>query len=351
MRDESAGISSSLIPHPSSLRSAEEVLRQCLEPVILELFGGVPACGSSAIAAIHRKRFNLSTSYDTYIVTVHLTSGDEVKVFLKDFGVTVRPKDGAKQRREREICVYRELFADANLGTPRYYGSVLDESEGQLWLLLEYVEGTPVGYLDIGESWARAAGALGRLHGHFAEHSSGLCERDFLLHHQPSFFWSRAERAVRCVEQIAPQRAGQLTGILDGYDPIVAMMTSQPPTLLHGGCRTSNILVKVTSDPSRVCIIDWEEAAYGSPVFDLAYLLDGIEFPTLDPLLDAYRQEALAYSISLPPKEDTKYLMDCFRLHMILDMLSRAVIKGYAERDVAKLLGIGSHLSSIVSRR
>src|SRR2546428_8607473 len=197
MRDEKkTGPTSSLIPHPSSLQGAdEEVLRQCLEPVILELFGR-----RSTIAVIHWRRFDLSTSYDTYIVTVHLTSGNEVKVFLKDFGVTVRPKDGAKQRREREICVYRELFADANLGTPRYYGSVLDAGarssardegrgmrdeerplliphpsslippEGRFWLLLEYVDGTPVGYLDIGESWARAAGALGRLHGHFAEH-------------------------------------------------------------------------------------------------------------------------------------------------------------------------------------
>ena len=83
-------------------------------------------------------------------------------------------------------------------------------------------------------------------------------------------------------------------------------MTSHPPTLIRMGLPAANILVKVASDPSRVCIIDWEEAAFGSPLYDVAYLLDGIEPPTLDRLLDAYRQEALAFDISLPPKEENE---------------------------------------------
>jgi aminoglycoside phosphotransferase (APT) family kinase protein len=126
-------------------------------------------------------------------------------------------------------------------------------------------------------------------------------------------------------------------------------MASQPPTLLHGGCRPTNILVKVASDPSRVCIIDWEEAAFGSPLYDVAYLLDGFEPPTLDRLLDAYRQEALAFDISLPPKEDMKYIVNCFRLHMVMNSLSQAALKGYKEKGIVKLLDIGKHLSHVVT--
>src|SRR5215211_6514420 len=101
----------------------EEVLRQCLEPAIAELLGGRPT-----IAAIRHARFDLATSYDARVVTVGLNGGQTLRVFVKDFGFTVRPKDGPRERREREVGVYRDLLRNgAELGTARYYGSVLDE--------------------------------------------------------------------------------------------------------------------------------------------------------------------------------------------------------------------------------
>src|SRR5207248_1649161 len=100
--------------------------------------------------------------------------------------------------------------------------------------------------------------------------------------HDAEFFWSRAEQALRDVTRIAPRLAEELADIVSGYAPVVERMTDQPRTLLHGGCRPSNILVKVASDPARVCILDWEEAGCGAPLYDLAYLLDGIEPPILD---------------------------------------------------------------------
>jgi aminoglycoside phosphotransferase (APT) family kinase protein len=145
------------------------------------------------------------------------------------------------------------------------------------------------------------------------------------------------------VAQIAPHLAGELGRIVDRYGPVVELMAGQPRTLLHGGCRSTNILVRVASDPARVCIIDWEEAAYGPPLLDLAYLLDGIEPPTLDPILDAYVAEARADD--LPPRREMKAVIDCFRLHMTLTMLGQAVLKGYKEKDVAKLLAIATRLS------
>jgi hypothetical protein len=321
----------------------EEVLRQCLGATLPEVLGR-----PCAIAALRQRRFDLATSYNAQVVEVRLDTGDEVKVFLKDYGFTVRPKDGPKQRREREVEVYRELLAGSGLGTPRYYGSVLDEPRGRLWLLLELVDGTPVGYLDVAGYWAPAAARLGRLHGHFAGQADRLRGCDFLVRHDDSFFWSRVDRAGHCVARLAPHLAGDLGRIVGRYGPVVERMAGQPRTLVHGGCRSTNILVQVTSDPARVCILDWEEAAYGPPLLDLAYLLDGIEPPTLDPLLDAYVAEARVYDLPLPPRRDMKYVIDCFRLHMTLTMLGQAVLKGYKEKDVAKLLAIAGRLSDAV---
>jgi hypothetical protein len=320
----------------------ENTLRERLEPMIPAMLGG-----GKGIRGIRLSRFKLSTSYNTYIVTVQLINGDEFKVFLKDFGFSVRPKDSPKQRRERELRVYQDLLAEAEIGTARYYGSILDESQGQFWLLLEFVDGAPVGYCNI-EYWAPAAGGLGRMHGYFAQQGARLSACDFLIRHNADFFWSITELALQNVSQISPHLVDRLANIVGHYAPIVAVMTSQPPTLLHGGCRPTNILIKVASDPSRVCIIDWEEAGFGAPLYDVAYLLDGIEPPILDRLLDAYRQEALAYDLPLPPKEKMKYMVDCFRLQMVMNSLSQAVLKGYKEKGVAKLLDIGDRLSRIV---
>jgi|SRR5262245_4421511 len=323
----------------------EEMLREGLECMIPAIFGGAPA-----ISSIRCTPFKLSTSYNTYLVTVQLITGNEINLFLKDFGFSVRPKDDPKQRRERELRVYQDLLTETELGTARYYGSILDESQGRFWLLLEYVDGTPVGYCNL-EDWAPAAGGLGRMHGYFAQQYNRLRACDFLIHRNADYFWSNVELALHNVLQVSPHLVDRLTNIINHYAPIVEIMTGQPPTLLHGGCRSTNILIKVASDPSRVCIIDWEEAGFGAPLYDVAYLLDGIEPPTLDQLLDVYRQEALAYNLPLPPKEDMKYVVDCFRLQMVMNMLGQAVIKGYKEKGVAKLLDLGDHLSSIVTRQ
>src|SRR5262249_4854153 len=154
------------------------------------------------------------------------------------------------------------------------------------------------------------------------------------------FFWSKTELALRGVGQIAPHLGDRLAAVVNRYGPVVAVMTGQPLTLVHGGCRPSNILVRVASDPSRVLLLDWEEAEVGAPLFDVAYLLAASDPPALDRFLDAYRRGASAYGLALPPPREMKYLVDCFRLHMTLNSLSQAVLKGYKERDVAKLLAI-----------
>jgi aminoglycoside phosphotransferase (APT) family kinase protein len=325
-------------------RTDEDVLSRCLARAVPDLVSS-----PSAVTAVRWARFNLSTSYDTYLITVELISGGRLKVFLKDFGVSVRPKDSSRQRRERELRVYRDLLADSGLGTARYYGAVVDESRGRLWLLLEFVDGTPVGYCDL-EHWPAAAEALGRMHGAFARQGDRLRACDFLIRHDDAFFWSKSELALKDVGQIAPHFVGRLAALVSRYAPVVAAMTAQPSTLVHGGCRPSNILVQVASDPSRVCILDWEEAAVGAPLFDVAYLLDGVERPALDRCLGAYRRGAAAHGLALPAPGEMEYIVDCFRLHMTINSLSQAVLKGYKVGDVAKLLAIAERFHDKVRR-
>jgi hypothetical protein len=302
----------------------------------------------NAIERVRRDPFKLSTSYDTSIVTVGMTDGSERKVFLKDFGFSARPKGARRERRERERRAYEELLPGTGIGCARYFGSVWDDARERHWLLLEFVDGTPVGYCDL-SCWGPAAAGLGRMHGSFAGRVDELTACEFLIRHDADFFRAGAESALHGVGRVAPHLLARLRPLVWLYESLVPAMTDQPPTLLHGGCRSTNILIRIASDRSRVCILDWEEAGFGPPLLDVAYLLDGIEPPTLGPLLEAYRREATAYGLTLPPPGEMEYLVQAFRLHVVIHSLGECVLKRFTQRGIGKLLDLGERIGSALS--
>src|SRR5918911_5089214 len=224
-------------------RADEDALRQCVEGIVRDRCGG-----RSAIVGIHRQRFAHATSYPCEVVSVKLATGEELKIFLKNFGTSQLPKDGLPQRRERELRVYRDLLTEADLGTATYYGSVWEESHGRFWLLLELVPGMPLRVYDV-DSCVAAAGWLGRMQRYFAQQTAGLRACDGLLRHDARFFWSKAERALQAVSHISPPLAGRLAHIVNRYDKLVEVMANQPLTLVHGSYRPPNIMVTVGSTP------------------------------------------------------------------------------------------------------
>ena len=122
----------------------ESTLRGCLEEIVAERFGS-----GACIAGIERARFPHLGSYDCDSVTVELAGGGRLALFLKDFGFSRLSKDDRELRRVRELRVYRDLLAHADLGTPRYYGSLWDESRARFWLILERVDGAVVEHVDV----------------------------------------------------------------------------------------------------------------------------------------------------------------------------------------------------------
>ena len=315
----------------------QDVLRRCVEQIARNVVGRSPA-----IIGIDRVLSNFSSSYATDIIRVRLDTGADFRIFLKDFGVSQLSKDGKELRRDRELCVYRDLLADAGLGTATYYGSVWDEPAGRFWLLLELVSGKEVRSCGI-EHWIEAAGWLGRLHRHFERYAHRLKDLPALLRHDVDFFRSKAAMAVRDVSHISPRLAGRLRVIVERYEPLCELMASQPGTLVHGAYRPSNILVNTDAAPVRMCAVDWELASCGSPMYDLATWTDGFKPPVLELLFDAYRQWA-----PLPDKKELAFVLGCFRLHRVMNWLSRSLEKQFAEAQVEKLVSIGERLDAQV---
>jgi Phosphotransferase enzyme family len=322
---------------------AQEVLRACLEPIVAKIFADRPA----RIDSIERKRSEFSSFYASDIITVRLASGDGFKVFLKDFGSFDHVKDTMKERREREVLVYRDILLDAGLETARYYGSVRDETSGRFWLLLEFVEGLPISHLEF-EDWVPAAGWLGRMYGYFSKHPELWENCDALMRHDAEFFQSTALQALRSVTDFSPEFGRRLDPIVGRYDKAVAVMTSQPQTFVHGTYRPAQIIIDKSREPARICPVDFEKAAVGASFYDLTFLVDGFDPPRLKQLFEAYRAEAARSGVSVPEDEEMKRVVDCFRLHRVMSWLSLSLARGYAPNAIHKLMHMAEDVAGLV---
>src|SRR5262249_14124690 len=323
-------------------RTDEDLLRRSLEGIVAEAYGP-----QARVAATEQRRSNASSSYAADVVTVRLASGEEFRLFLKDFGHSQFPKDDLDRQRDRELRVYRDLLGPAELGAARYYGSVWDGSQGRFWLFLEFVEGTPVEYCAF-DDWVRAAAWLGRLHGRFAGQADRLGACDFLLRHDADFFRSQARQALEGVSQCWPPLARRLAEVLKRFGPCVEILVRQPLTLVHGSYNPRNILAGARADPAGVCPVDWEKAALGSALYDLAFLSYGFEPPRLDRLIGAYCDEALAHDVALADGGQVRFALDCFRLYRALKTLCRAQSRTLPEHKAARKVEEAERLTALV---
>jgi aminoglycoside phosphotransferase (APT) family kinase protein len=320
---------------PPPARS-EAKLRRLLESEVLPR-----ACGTGAsIADLRSAPSPSATSYAAQVVTARLSDGATLRMFLKDFGASRLFKDEAGDRRARELHVYRDLLRDAELDTPAYYGAVWGEEHERFWMVVEFVDGVPVADCEF-DSWPAASAWLARMQGLYARDPGRFERSRLLIRHDADLFASRAERALSSARRISARAARRLRGILSGYDDLVALMADQPSTFVHGSYRPENVLIDEPSRPARICVVDWELAAIGSPLYDLARLCDGYRGARLDRLLDSYGREAAAHGVPVPNRERTVEVLDCFSLQRVVNAIGHALEKGRTRRQVSGWLGYG----------
>ena len=324
-------------------RPDEQVLRECMEDLVARHFPG----RAPAISSVERKRSQYSSFYASDVITVTLESGEQVKVFLKDFGSFHHPKDTMKERREREVVVYRDLLDGAGLDTARYYGSVRDEADGRFWLLLEFVEGVPVRHLDF-EAWLPAVAWLGRMYGYFVARPELWRDCAALVRHDAAIFESTAEQALKSVAEYSRDLGRRLDQVVSRYHKAVAVMTAQSPTLVHGTFRPAQIIADDPHHPRRICPVDWEKAAIGASLYDLTFIVDGFDAPRLHRLFEAYRSEAQRCGVRVGDDAEMKPVVDCFRLHRVMNWLAVSLARRYEDKVIHKLVGMAEDISALV---
>jgi aminoglycoside phosphotransferase (APT) family kinase protein len=130
----------------------------------------------------------------------------------------------------------------------------------------------------------------------------------------------------------------RLHRVLGGYEAVVGAMTRMPPTLVHGSCRSANVLVDRGRTPPRVCPLDWELAALGPPLHDLAFLADRFERDAAERLCQAYAAEAAGAGLPVPGTARMLEEIERLRLHKVLRSLARSATWAYPVETVTKLV-------------
>ncbi len=218
------------------------------------------------IQRIERRASRYQTSFRLEEVDVWLDGEQPLRLVLKDLSrstlsaVALRAKPEFLYDPLREIEVYGSILA-SGLGAPKCYVSVAQPHLNRTWLVLERVPGIELYQVGDLEVWRSAANWLSAFH---ASHLNHLPTSTHLLRYGRDFYLRWLERALEFTGE-------RLNPIAQRYEDVIDLLVSLPPTFIHGEFYASNVLI----DGRRVAPIDWEVAAIGPGLVDLAALTTG----------------------------------------------------------------------------
>jgi len=272
------------------------------------------------ITHLDRRRSEYSSSFTIEILEITFQNGNILPVVFKNFSknsMISESRDIKNQffyHPEREVAVYRNILSKGDLNTARFYGSVVDKSADRYWLFIEKVPGLEMYQVGEFETWRQVARWLVAFHGVFADQAGELCKRAPLLLYDREYFQLWPQRALVNLNDRSPGIRAMIEKVLSRYDGVIERLLQLPITLLHGDFYASNILAQPIGNGTRICPVDWDMAALGPGLIDLAALISGQwHKPERNALIEAY--------LGREPTESTRTDIACCQLHLAIQWL------------------------------
>jgi Ser/Thr protein kinase RdoA (MazF antagonist) len=289
---------------------------------LIELLGG-----RGEIVDLSRRRYGYATSAPLEELHIRMAGGEEMALIFKDLsrdrmlGDARATKPAFLHQPGREIESYRQILSPQGVGA-RCIAAVADADRARHWLLIEKVPGVELWQIGELGIWEEVARWLGGFHARFAGRLDDLrAANPYLLEHSGLWFRSWGERAREALARSTDRRAPALLRALERYDEAITSLAALPRTFVHGEFYPSNVLVVREEDPPRVCPVDWELAAVGPGVIDLAALVGGWNAADRRRLTEAYLDGLDAAAESTPSPEAFAVDLARGRLHLALQWL------------------------------
>jgi aminoglycoside phosphotransferase (APT) family kinase protein len=257
---------------------------------------------------------------------VGLAGGRTLRLVLKDFSPRAILGCARGVRPEflrdplREITVYRDVLAAADLGTAACYGAAIDEPLGRFWLFLERVPGRALSQVGEFAAWEPAARWLATLHTLPVAGTARRSRAARLIVYDGDYYRLWPDRARSFARHWAARRA--LERLAARYESVAERLVALPSALLHGEFHAPNVLARAEGAVWRVCPVDWEMAALGPGLVDLAALTAGRwTDERREALALAYYAEWTSRGGRPQAAEEFRTALDCCRLHLALQWL------------------------------
>jgi Ser/Thr protein kinase RdoA (MazF antagonist) len=289
-----------------------------------------------SVSALKREVNRFSSLYPADILSVTLADGIGVSLFLKHVGEEEADHPD-KNYFGREVRIYEELLQDSALPVPRYYGAKWNPHSRHHELFLEYINGWNLKYQGL-THWFTAARKLAQLHAHFAAHADRLRACDFLLKLDERHFTRWAEKAWSAVAARSAPLAARLEHVLASYDRVVGLIAGQPATLVHNDLAPKNVLADPTTDPARICFIDWEVAGASCGLLDLVHLKYGLDPDDDRRMCDAYFEELAGTDILPATDRELQLLLAACALHKTMYRLAHNRYWGLPTEKMAEFV-------------
>jgi aminoglycoside phosphotransferase (APT) family kinase protein len=284
-----------------------------------------------SIRRLERRPCAYRTSFALEELDVELADGTSLRLMMKDLSRTglheaaQAAKPALLYDPLREIHVYRDVLADAGLGTPEYHGASIDPARGRWWLFIENVEGEVLWQVGEFGVWEETARWLARMHGALG---GRVAQDGPLLRYDAALLGVWAQRASAFAQEPgsawSEEQRDQIRRLTADYDKVTDALGALAPTFIHGEFYPSNVLVQRDGGTPRICPIDWEIAAVGPGLLDLAALSVG-KWSTAERarLAAAYRAAAPPGAETAAHLSDAEFdrALDFARLHLAVQWL------------------------------
>lgn len=296
-------------------------------PRLLQQVGMTPV----RVERIERAGSVVASSFPLEELTVHLDNGKQVELLFKNVNPRMLSAEARRAKPEflndplREIAVYDRLLQFQPLDTPLYYGSVVDELRDQYWLFLEKVKGRELYQVgDVG-IWQETARWLAKLHACFVVNNLPPDVALQIQRYDSAYYahWlERAREFAAAKKHSGPSDAEDfLIKVSKKYDAVIHQLLELPHSLIHGEFYPSNVIVAEKQEGIRICAIDWERAAIGPGLIDVAALTAGKwSEERKAELALAYHDAQFSHGVRYEPKEFLRGLNLC-RLHLAIQWL------------------------------
>lgn len=275
---------------------------------------------------IRRRPYEYRTSFPLEQLDLTLEGGTGLQLIFKQLDWDALD-DGARLAKPRflhdplrEPAVYASVLAPALSGPPRYYGSAIDPGRGRHWLFIEWVEGHELFQIGDRRLWEAAAAWLGAMHRQLAGELDRHRASGHLLDYDRAHYrrWIERAREFSRAPGQPESRAQSVDSLLARYEPAIEELLALSKTVIHGEFYASNVLVVGDGADPRVCPVDWELAAAGPGLVDLAALISG-------GWGDADREAIVsAYRAAIGPATFSARQLDLARLHLAVQWLGWA---------------------------